>query len=143
MTESGMRMPVDAWYLYHRDGVIPRILERGTVFVARDSQQPIWMHGFLVAERIDDALCVHWAYIKRDSRGYGVARDLLDTAVEVLGAGAERLVYSHDVRVLVEGYDSTGRRKLLPSMGIERKLQAMGFQRVAVEKLVREVREVA
>ena len=144
MSESGMRMDRDAWYLYQRDVVIARLLARGaTVLVAADVESPIFVHGFLVAERVGDCMVVHWAFTKRDSRGYGVARDLLDAAVELVGEGATRLAYSHDVRMLVEGYDSDGKRRLLSDRRIERKLHAMGFERMGVDVGQRETGRAA
>lgn len=136
MTSEGMRCPRERWYASQHD-IASEILGRGAlVLVARDSEEPAFLHGFIVAERVGAGLVVHWVSVKRDSRGYGVARALLDEAVEQLASGAERLLYSHDARFLVEGYEGDGRRKLMPALWLERKLRGMGFRRCAVETLV-------
>jgi GNAT superfamily N-acetyltransferase len=142
MTSEGMRMSRERWFSSQHD-IISDILDRGaTVLVARDEEEPAFLHGFLVAERIGGDVVVHWVFVKSDSRKYGVAQALFDEAMVRLSDGATRLVHSHDPRVLIEGYDAQGRRKLMPALWLERKLRAMGSVRVPVETLVRQ-REVA
>jgi GNAT superfamily N-acetyltransferase len=143
MTSEGMRMPRERWFT-SQHAIISEILDRGAlVLVARDEEEPGFLHGFLVAERVGGDVVMHWVYVKADSRKYGVAQALFDEAMDRLSHGATRLVHSGDARVLTEGYDSEGRRKLLPALWIERKLRAMGSVRVPVETLVRGAREVA
>lgn len=126
---DALRMPKAAYYAWQR-GNIDALLTRGaTVLVARDVESPVYAYGWLCAERVADAVCVHFAYCKRDWRQRGVARALLDEAVERLGSGASELQYSHGAEVRRGG--KTDQRWLT------RRLDEAGFARVSVADVLR------
>lgn len=142
---ANMRMPSRAYYDWQRD-VIDRCLARGaSVLLARDSERPVYLYGFLCAERVGPDLVAHYCYVKRDWRGRGVARSLLAEAVERWGDGARDFVQSHDADVQVDTDAAerarTGRRKGVDTR-MSRKLAEMGFRRVCIETLLRD-REAA
>jgi GNAT superfamily N-acetyltransferase len=122
---SSQRMPDRAFYMWHRD-IVDRLLASGAqVFVARDVERPVFLFGWLCAQRVGDGLVIHYAYCKRPWRERGIGHALLAAAVERLGEGATELLQSHGSRQ----YDG--------------KLAAMGFRKVAVEKLLRAGKEAA
>src|SRR5688572_6123145 len=145
---GSLRMPAGAYYPWQRD-VIDRLLEREPsplVLVARDVESPIFLYGFLVAERVGGALVAHYAYTKRAWRGQGLARALLAEAIRRVGEGASGLLYSHDADRVVElsadERAKTGRRSGVDTR-LTRALEAMGMRRVGVEELLRGGKEAA
>lgn len=116
---ASQRMPDRAFYLWHRD-LVDRLLASGAqVFVARDVERPVFLFGWLCAQRVGQSLVPHYAYVKRPWRERGIGTALLVAAMERLGEGATELLQSHGSRQ----YDH--------------RLAAMGFRKVAVEKLLR------
>jgi GNAT superfamily N-acetyltransferase len=125
---ESLKMPKRAYELL-QDEVMTELLERGAlVLVARDVEQPVFVYGFLVAERIGDAVALHWAYTKLDWRRQGIARALLDEAVERLGDGASELWCSHGTDMIREGRTDTW---------VTKKLRDLGFTRVGIETVLR------
>lgn len=115
---SSQRMGERAFYVAHRD-VIDRLLASGAkVFVARDTDNPVFLYGWLCAQRHEDSLVVHYAYTKRPWRERGIAHALLAAAVERLGDGATDLRQTHGSRE----YDH--------------RLAAIGFRKLPVERLL-------
>jgi len=118
-----LRMPSTAFFSWARS-IMDRIFARDPlVLVARDDEDPIFVYGWICAERIDDAFVGHYLYCKRPFREQGIARALL---IEALGRlGGSRLVYSHECS------------------GMRDKLAAMGFEKQPVAVLLRRPREAA
>lgn len=115
---ASQRMPDRAFYMWHRD-VVDRLLASGAqVFVARDVERPVFLFGWLCAQRVSDALAVHFGYVKRPWRERGIGTALLVAAMERLGEGATELLQSHGSRQ----YDH--------------RLAAMGFRKLPVERLL-------
>jgi len=146
LAPKSLRMPREAHYLYQRD-LIDRILGRGAlVLVARDVDQPVYLYAFLVAERVECALVVHFAFTRRDWRGQGLARALLGEAIERLGSGASELHYTHSADRVVDASAEerarTGQRSKVDT-GLTRWLERTGFAKVDVEELLRGDREAA
>lgn len=132
---EALRMPKAAFYPWQR-ATIDQLLGRGAlVLVARDVESPVFCYGWLCAERLDAAVCVHFGFTKRDWRRFGIARALLDEAILRLGDGAEELVYSHGAEVRRSG--ETQQRWLT------RRLEESGFERVSVADVLREPRRAA
>lgn len=91
-------MPNDAYYPWARKN-IDNILDRGaTVLVARDSESPSLLYGYIACQRLSNAFLTHWLYTKGAYRRLGIANELLAHALKELGQGAERLVYTHHTR---------------------------------------------
>lgn len=113
-------MPERGFYRWHREDVINPLLANGAqVLVARDVDRPAFVFGWLCAQRVGDALVCHYAYVKRAFRERGIGHAMLAAAVERWGDGAADLRQTHGSREH------------------DHKLAAMGFRKVAVEKLLR------
>lgn len=102
------QLPAHVYY-ERANSEVAEILTRAEVLVARDSERPDFLYGFIAYEALDgagerpDALCVQFVYTKRDWRRLGVASKLLSAAVthaEALGVDLDsaRLVYTHETR---------------------------------------------
>lgn len=118
-----MRMPSSAFYSYARS-IMDRIFAREPlILVARDDEDPLFVYGWLCAERIGDSFVGHFCYVKKSFREQGVARSLLIEALDRLGGS--KLVYSHE------------------SAPYRARLASMGFEKQGVEVLLRRPREAA
>jgi GNAT superfamily N-acetyltransferase len=125
---EALKMPKRAYECW-QDDIMGELMERGAlVLVARDVETPVYSYGFLVAERIQGAVCLHWAYVKADWRERGMARALLDDAVERLGDGASELWVSHGTDIRRQGRTDTW---------VTKKLRDLGFTRVGIETVLR------
>lgn len=132
---EALRMPKDAFYGWHR-AQLDALLARGaTVLVARDTESPVYVYAWLCAERVGDAVCVHFAYTKSDWRERGIGRALLDAAVERLGEGASELWYSHGAE--------TRRSGRVEQRWLSRRLGEAGFTRVTLADVLHAGREAA
>ena len=122
---ESQRMPARAYHLWQKD-IVQRLLDGGArVYVARDAERPVFLFGWLCAQRVGDALACHYAFVKRSFRERGVGHALLAAAVDQLGDGASELWQTHS------------------SAEHGERLRAMGFVRVPVERLLHEPREAA
>jgi GNAT superfamily N-acetyltransferase len=132
-------MPYRAFCDWQRD-VIDRITDRGAlVLVARDAAQPVYIYGFLCAERAGDAVVTHYTHVRKDWCLRGIATALLAEAIEQLGEGASELLYTHDSDRSVK-YTAEERERYGRPTGVDRgltaKLGRMGMHRVALEELL-------
>lgn len=66
-------------YFTEHHKVAERIMKRATVKIATDPADPATIYGYLVYERIDGILVVHYAYVKHTFRAMGVLRQLMAT----------------------------------------------------------------
>lgn len=90
------RMPKSAYFAWARSN-INRILAREPVLLAaRDVADPVYVYGWCCAERVGETVVVHYANVKSDWREGGIATALLHDVLERIGAGAERLEYTHE-----------------------------------------------
>lgn len=64
-------------YFSEQHKVIERLLKRCTVKIATDPADPATIYGYVVYERMDGILIVHYAYVKQTFRAMGVLRQLL------------------------------------------------------------------
>ncbi|MEZ0209216.1 MAG: hypothetical protein ACAH17_03525 [Candidatus Paceibacterota bacterium] len=64
------------YYAEHHK-VVEKILKRATCLVATDPADPATIYGYLVFERIDGILTIHYSYVKHTFRAMGVLRQLL------------------------------------------------------------------
>lgn len=90
VAEECKDMPKDAYHLWHR----PRrefVLNRpGTiVLVARDRNQPLWIAGYGVFERVGDTFVAHWVYCKKHCKQQGVGGRILTSALDKIGTGTD------------------------------------------------------
>jgi GNAT superfamily N-acetyltransferase len=82
---------------------IDDLIEHSNVLVLRDAEKPDFLYGFIVYELGNDAICVHFTYIKRDWRRYGLAKKLLVAVVRAadragLDVDSSNLLYTHESR---------------------------------------------
>lgn len=73
------------------------LLARSQVVVARDTDDPRFAYGFLAYETKGDTFAGHYVYCKHSFRRQGVAKALLDAAIELAG-DFDRLVYTTHTR---------------------------------------------
>lgn len=66
------------YYAEHHE-VARSILERGCVVVACDDTNPDVIIGFIAAEVVDEALVIHYLYVKNSFRGFGIGKLLYET----------------------------------------------------------------
>jgi GNAT superfamily N-acetyltransferase len=83
------------YYRWHRQ-LREQILSRSQCLVLRDSEQPDYLYGYIVAEpsAYRSTLVVHWAYVRSRDRGERYGYQLLRAALE-LAPEATRLLYTH------------------------------------------------
>lgn len=114
-------LPTSAFHPWHRKRMT-EILEREStiVLVAREKDAELFIHGYGVFERFDDAFVAHWVYTKSTSKREKVASLVLKTALERVGDGSNELLYTH-------------RTYFAP------KAESMGFQFVELEDLKRRI----
>jgi ribosomal protein S18 acetylase RimI-like enzyme len=117
--------PTSAYHPWQR-ARMERILSRPStlVLVARDSEREVFIHGYGVFERFDDAFVAHWVYVKNNdvSRRQGVASLLLARALDRIGEGSHELLYTHRTY-------------------FADKAESLGFQFVKLEDLERRIAE--
>lgn len=91
-----LKMRTAAFHGWHRPRRI-KILGRPStlVLVARDTQNPLFIYGYGVFERIDGAFIAHWVYVKSPFKGRGVGSALLAAAMHLIGEGAKTLECTH------------------------------------------------
>jgi GNAT superfamily N-acetyltransferase len=125
MPEKAYPLAYDSWILYLSSSnmlprtsvdagarkIIDRILTRPTTEVraAVDADDQDKIRGIIVLDRTlgkpqEGSALVHWIYVKRDDRGYGISKALLEGISEVrawwLGRGAALIARS--VKVVYE-----------------------------------------
>jgi hypothetical protein len=66
-------------YFSEQHKVVERLLRRSNTIMAVSPTDPATIYGYLVTERIDGILVVHYGYTKQTFRGMGVLRQLLAT----------------------------------------------------------------
>jgi GNAT superfamily N-acetyltransferase len=94
-SEGCVEIPDSAYFPYQR-ARIDRILARDPlVIVARDRENPVYVFGYGVFERVGDKLVAHWVYVRKVEKRQGIAKLLLATALKRIGDGARRLVMTH------------------------------------------------
>jgi ribosomal protein S18 acetylase RimI-like enzyme len=87
-------MPPDAYFPWQRKRM-DTILAREPLVVVARGKDPLWLYGYGVFERIDDAFVAHWLYVKKHYKRQRVASRLLAHALEQIGHGATSLVLTH------------------------------------------------
>lgn len=74
-------IPNDTYYP-HTHRIIQVLLSRGGVFVMCDPEDPYTVYGWICAEVINNHLLIHYVYVKRRFRKYGVGKALMRAVVE-------------------------------------------------------------
>lgn len=107
--ESERAYMMNSWILsyseHHRGdhrGVIDAILGGDTlVLAAREVASPSTLLGYVVIERIDAGLVLHWCNTKSKYRRAGIATDLIEAALGYLTQDGARtqIYYSHKTRL--------------------------------------------
>lgn len=109
-------MPLTAyspWHRAHRE----RLLKDGLVLVARGKARPLWIAGYGVFGRVGDDFVAHWVCSRGGCKNQGLASRLLLVALERIGRGAQRMVFTHSTE------------------NFAAKAQSMGFVFVDLEEL--------
>lgn len=91
VAEACAAIPKAAYFPWHRKRM-ESVLERALVLVARDADNPAFIYGYGVFERVGPKMVAHWLYTKGGFKRRGIASVLLARALEQLGAGATQLV---------------------------------------------------
>ncbi len=105
-----------------------RILARPTtrVLVARNEANPLFVYGWVCAERVRDAFVVHFVYVKSHFRngddGNHYGRALYAAALKECGQGAARKLASH--RTYVEPTATRYGFTYVPAVTLYRELEA-------------------
>lgn len=79
-------------YCDRQHATIERLLDHADVLVARDTEDPDFIYGYLVSEQLGDVFCGHWLYVKDSFRRSGVSSLLLSIAVP---STSKHGVYTH------------------------------------------------
>jgi GNAT superfamily N-acetyltransferase len=87
VSEACEPIPNDAYFPWHRTRV-DKILETALVLVARDRENPLFIYGYGVFERVGTKFVAHWVYTKGTFKRRGVASLLLSHGLDRLGDGA-------------------------------------------------------
>ena len=72
-------------YFYYEHKVLEWILPRSTTVIMCPEEDPDQIVGFMVYEKLEGALLVHWVHIKVDFRGRGLARGMVEAVLDVEG----------------------------------------------------------
>lgn len=85
-------IPNKLYYYYHRR-LIAELMDRSVVLVLCETRDEDQIVGWVCAERTDQALLVHYVYVKRDFRGHGFASKLMQVLVDAEQPAA--VFYTH------------------------------------------------
>lgn len=83
-------VPSEVYYRYHRN-LIMRTLAESEVFIAKHSEHDDQLYGFIAFEERREGTVIHYIYVKRLFRKFGIASELLKQ-IPI----AEFGFYSHD-----------------------------------------------
>lgn len=65
-------------YFNNHHKVVEKIIARSANFIVCDQNDPGQIYGYIVAERVDGFLVVHYLYVKHTYRNLGIGKLLLD-----------------------------------------------------------------
>lgn len=88
-------VPNSTYYYYHHK-VLEELLTRCTVMVACFPDRPDQILGYVCAEKFDAGLVIHYLYVKKTFRNFGIARKLVDHLVEA--EKPPKILYTHKTR---------------------------------------------
>lgn len=83
-------------YFTEQHKLVEKILKRSTVLIACESNDVANIYGYIVFEKIEGILTIHYMYIKHTFRGLGLSKVLLENAGHDKEAGG---LYTHNTRV--------------------------------------------
>lgn len=69
-------MPTSDYYATYKD-IVTDILYKSLVVVACDPESPDFIYGYVVIRPIDDVPIIHYAYVKKPFRRWGIFKELL------------------------------------------------------------------
>jgi GNAT superfamily N-acetyltransferase len=70
-------------YYYNHHKILEQVIPRSAVMVAVDQRDPDLIVGWACYEVTDGALVMHYVYVKKRFRGWGVASNLVNTILEI------------------------------------------------------------
>jgi GNAT superfamily N-acetyltransferase len=88
------RMSSDVYYNNHR-AILARLVDRGSVMVAADPQDPWTIWGWSCHERDGCILTVHYVYTKHPFRGLKVGSALVR---DMIDDGVDHVFWTHDTK---------------------------------------------
>lgn len=69
-------MPTSDYYAHYKK-IVTDILYKSMVIVACDPSSPEFIYGYLVIRPVDDIPILHYAYVKKPFRKFGILKQLL------------------------------------------------------------------
>ena len=87
-------------YFTEHHKVLRKLLKRSTTLIACNPEDANQIYGYLVLEKVDGILCIHFTYTKQVFRKLGVQRQLL--ALVNHDFDNDSALYSHDTKMARE-----------------------------------------
>src|SRR6056297_1572859 len=84
-------------YFTEHHKVLRKLLKRSTILVACNPEDQNQIYGYLVLEKVDGVLCIHFAYTKQVFRKLGIQRQLLGLVNHDFDNNSA--LYSHDTKM--------------------------------------------
>ena len=93
-------------YYHQHHKVLEQIIPRSVVLVACNHEDPDQILGWMCAEVVDTAMVVHYVYVKKSFRRFGLAKRLIDTMAKVEDPPAFMATHSNrDIRDTLERHN--------------------------------------
>jgi len=90
-------------YYHQHHKILEEVIPRSVVLVACNHEDPDQILGWMCAEVVDTAMVIHYVYIKKTFRKFGLAKRLVETMAEVEKPPAFMCTHSNrEVRDIVE-----------------------------------------
>jgi hypothetical protein len=114
-------VPNRFYYHYHHK-LLEEIIPKSAVRVACNIERPSQILGWICAQAVDNALVVHFCYVKLPFRRFGVAKMLLKSMQD--DYGLQTVFYTHKTHMCVPRSEEK-QKELGP--GFYDKIKAAGF----------------
>jgi len=99
---SSQSVPNTVYYHQHHK-ILEEVIPRSVVLVACNHEDPDQILGWMCAEVVDTAMVIHYVYVKKSFRKFGLAKRLVQTMAEVEDPPAFMCTHSNrEVRDIVE-----------------------------------------
>lgn len=90
-------VPNRLYYAYHHL-ILDELLPKAIILIACDEEDPDTILGYIVAELVDTALVIHFMYVKKPFRLFGIARRLVELLIKSEQPPA--VMYTHYTSVI-------------------------------------------
>lgn len=87
---------VNTVYFGEHHDLLERIMNRSEAVIACNADDPNQIFGYIVYERIDNALVVHYIYVKQSFRKLGIGKTLLQSTGWQKG---DAFIFTHDTYI--------------------------------------------